>query len=700
MHSAIPPRRWHFYTRLANTSRVSAGCVATTSLGKTTQRRIVVAVVLSALVFSTYARVARHAFVNYDDPDYVTANQHVQQGLTWNGIAWAFSNTHGEKTYWHPLTWVSHMLDCQLFGLNPAGHHLVNVGWHLANTLLLFFVLSRLTRSQWRSAAVAALFAVHPLQVDTVAWVTERKNLLSTFFLLLTLLGYGRYAAEPRPRRYFAVAAAFALGLMCKPAIVPLPCLLLLLDFWPLRRIGNAPAQTGQTPARNAGGGDEHPFPPVTPKKAVMEKLPLLGLALVSSLITIQAHQGLGMIDPGAQLSFTHRVENAVVSYVRYLQKAVWPSKLAVLYPHPGAWPQWEVIACAVVILAITTIAVRQRREKPYLFTGWFWFVGMLVPAIGVVQVGAQAMADRFAYVPLIGHFIAAVWVAADLAARFNSSAIVPAAAGATAVAACVAITSVQLGYWNNSITLMEHTVAVTHNNFMAHHDLGVALTEERRYDAALNEFAEALKIRTNALSLYEIGRVYELEHRTNEAVAEYQRAADVDPKWLNARKRAAFLLSESLQTDAALGQYSQILRSNPDDPETQTRVAMLLAFEGRTVEAVAHYLDALRADRRYVPALNNLDWLRATQTNAAVRNGPEAISLAQSACALTQWRQPTTIATLAAAYAEAGNFGEAARVAQQAITATKAADPTADVRELEKMMNEFVAGQPHRAIR
>ena len=352
--------------------------------------------ICALLVFGTvavYWQVSGHEFVGYDDPLYVTANPHVQAGLTKTGLAWAFGKIAGEGTYWHPVTWMSHMLDCELFGVKPAPPHLENLFFHIVNALLLLVVLNRMTGVLWKSAVVAALFALHPLQVDTVAWVAERKNLLSTFFMLLGLLAYIRHARLRKLTSYIPVVICFGLGLMCKPMLVTFPLLLLLLDYWPFRRSQD----------ENVSALRRLIF-------LTVEKLPLFLMSAASGLVTIAAHDKLKLLISTEQFSLPARLANAAVSYVRYLGKTIWPSNLSVFYPYPGGWAGWEVTGAALILVTISILAVRCAKRFPYLLAGWLWFLVALLPVIGIVQAGVQSIADRFMYVPLIGLLVASVW--------------------------------------------------------------------------------------------------------------------------------------------------------------------------------------------------------------------------------------------------------------------------------------------------
>jgi tetratricopeptide (TPR) repeat protein len=659
-------------------------------------RILYICLALALLTVGVFWPVRNHEFVNYDDPDYVTANPIVQNGLTRDGVVWAFQNIHAEKTYWHPLTWLTHMADCQFFGMNPRGHHLGNVILHTLNVVLLFLILVQSTGAPWRSAIVAALFAIHPLQMDTVAWVTERKNVLSAFFMLLSLLAYVRYAKFRGPILYSLVIVFFAAALMSKPAVVTFPCLLLLLDVWPLRRVELARFS-------NAGPAGETmampPLPKISPRLALLEKVPLFLLSAASCKLTLMAHEGLGMLGAEYRWPLGLRLENAIVSYARYLKKFLWPDDLAVLYPHPGKWPFWEVVLSGVVLLAISALAVRTAKSRPYLSIGWFWFLGMLVPAIGIVQVGFQSMADRFVYLPLIGVLVAVVWSFADLARVSPARRRLLAIGAGVAVAIYGSATVLQLKHWQNSITLWEHTLRVTRNNYMAHHDLGVALREKNKLTEARAHLESTLSLKENPATRFELARVFELEHATNDAIAQLEKAILLAPRWPDPRERLGYLLAQSSQQEAALTQYSELLRMAPGRADLHVAVAALLSGIHRVGEAVGHYREALRLNPNDVVALNNLAWLLATNPDDKVRNGYEATSYGERACALTQWRNPGFLATLAAAHAERGNFQQAVELITRAHAIATAAQESRVAQDCEKLRTLFLSQTPFRDV-
>ena len=661
------------------------------------QRSFYICLALALLTAGIYWPVSHHDFVNYDDPDYVTANPIVQKGLTQEGIVWAFRNIHGEKTYWHPLTWLTHMADCQWFGLNPRGHHLGNVFLHTCNVVLLFLVLFQSTGASWRSAIVAALFAIHPLQMDTVAWVTERKNVLSAFFMLLSLLAYVRYAKFRGPVLYSLVIAFFAVALMSKPAVVTFPCLLLLWDAWPLRRVefamfGNS-GSTGETTAI------QRALTKVSPRFALLEKIPLFLLSAASCKLTLMAHEGLGMLGSEYHWPLRLRLENAIVSYARYLKKLLWPDDLAVLYPHPGKWPSLQVVLSGMILLSICALAVRAARSRPYLSIGWFWFLGMLVPAIGVVQVGFQSMADRFAYLPLIGILVMVVWGLADLALDSPVRQRLLAIGAGVVVAMYAGTTAFQLKHWRNSITLWEHTLHVTRNNYMAHHDLGVALREKNKLPEARAHFESTLSLKDNPATRLELARVFELERATNDAIAQLEKAIVLAPRWPDPRERLGHLLAQSSKKEEALAQYSELLRLAPGRADLHVTMAALLSGIQRVSEAAAHYREALRLNPNDVVALNNLAWLLATNPDDTVRNGYEAMAYGERACALTQWSNPVFLATFAAAQAERGNFQQAVELVTRAQAIATAAQEIRTAQDCEKLRVLFLSRTPFRDV-
>jgi tetratricopeptide (TPR) repeat protein len=503
------------------------------------KRTLILGLVLVVATLVLYYPAIHHPFVNYDDDGYVTENHHVQSGLTWDTVAWAF--TSYDQANWHPVTWLSHALDWQLFQLDPAGHHGTNVLLHALNVAVLFWILLQATGSAGRSFMVAALFALHPINVESVVWVAERKNLLSMLFFLLALGAYRWYAREPRPGRYAVVAFFFALGLMAKPQVITLPFVLLLWDYSPLRRMfaDGGPVATGT----------EIAFPPRSFLNLLLEKLPLVALSAISAVVTMNAQRVGGGINP--ELSLAARLANAVVCYARYVGKAVWPTRLAPMYPHPGnSLAKWEVLSALLFLLVVTALVIAARRHR-YLPVGWLWFLGTLIPMIGLVQVGRQAMADRYAYLPFIGLFIMICWGVADCVvassrwlesrrglttvgaetdnSRQPISAILLATVCAGVLVALVLVAHRQIDYWGDNVTLWSHTLQVTNRNYEAEEDLGEALLEKGEQADALIHFYQATEIDPRRTLPHMHIAVYDQEHgKLQEAIEQYRKAISV----------------------------------------------------------------------------------------------------------------------------------------------------------------------------
>jgi protein O-mannosyl-transferase len=465
------------------------------------QRKLVLSLLLVVVTLVLYNPVSRNGFVNFDDDRYVIDNLPVRAGLHWSTISWAFTSL--DQANWHPLTWLSHAVDCQLFQLNPVGHHYTSLLLHAMNALLLFLILQSFTGYTARSLMVAALFAVHPLNVESVAWVAERKNVLSMLFFLLALAAYGWYVRRPGIVRYAAVAVLFVFGLMSKPLVITLPLVLLLLDYWPLGRLAERRASLRQAQGRLAA---KSAF------RLCLEKIPLLALSAGSAVITMMAQKAGGAVLTSAAHDPLLRLENAIVCYGLYIKKAVWPSHLAALYPYPHTLPAWEVAASALFLLAVTC-AVLSYREHRYLVVGWLWYLGTMVPMIGLVQVGNQAMADRYAYLPMIGLFVMVVWAAADWAGARHASMKLPAGGGIAILLALSVVTHIQLSYWHDDLSLWAHALAVTQNNFVAENNFASALIRQGRNDEAITHFRAASALEPqDATSQLNLG-IYAQEH-------------------------------------------------------------------------------------------------------------------------------------------------------------------------------------------
>ena len=521
----------------------------------------------------------RHPFVNYDDDRYVTENAHVHNGLNWDTITWAFAAT--EQGNWHPLTWLSHALDYQLFHQNPTGHHFTSLLIHAANAVLLFLLLMYATGRVGPSLLVAALFALHPINVESVAWVAERKNVLCTFFFFGALAAYCWYARKPDWRRYLTFASLFAMALMSKPMAITLPFVLLLLDYWPLGRIQGGPA-------------GERPIPQTPLFKLLAEKLPLLVLSAASAVVTIQAQRAGGAVRSIAQFSLGIRLENAVAAYATYLWKMIWPSRLAPLYPHPGdSLAVWQVAISALVLLAVTS-AVLRFRSKRYLLTGWLWFLGTLVPVIGLVQVGDQAMADRYAYIPLIGIFVMIAWGATDLADSRHiglSARMIPPACVLLALAFA---THRQLGYWSSNYDLWTHALAVTDRNFIAQNNLGGALLLLGKPDEAHSHFQAAAELNPNdPMSRSNLGAYLQEHGKLSEAMEQYHRTIQLtsDAGLLAATYANLGTAYRNLEEDEkARDSYDQALRLNPNQSNAYLGLGQLLEKQSQLDNAIQNY--------------------------------------------------------------------------------------------------------------
>jgi tetratricopeptide (TPR) repeat protein len=538
---------------------------------------------LALAALAVYLPATRFEFTTYDDPDFVTANPHVLAGLTADGFKWAWGSEVARN--WHPVTMLTHMLDCQLFGVKPGWPHLVNILLHAANAVLLFHVLKRMTGTIWRSAVVAALFALHPLHVESVAWVAERKDVLSTFFWFLATWAYARYADGVKFQtsnfKFYALALVlFAVGLLCKPMLVTVPFALLLLDYWPLGRMKR-----------------------VSFARLLAEKIPFMVLSAALCVVTYSIQQRLGSVLSVNNLPMSFRVGNAFVSYWRYIGKMFWPENLAGLYLRSGDWAQWEVALAAALLLAVSAIALWQRRRRPWLAVGWFWYVGTLVPVIGIVQAGMQTMADRYTYVPLIGLFIILAWGGWELANVWRAPSLAPGVAAA-AVAACAALTSRQLGYWRNSETLFTRMIEVTPNNYMAHYNLGNLCSRQGRTNEAIANYEVAIQEEPNYADAHNnLGGILLDQRRYDEALRHYRAAVGTNPEFIhyfnlaNALADAASARRDTNEFAQAVAAYQEALRLNPNAAEARHNLGLTWQAQGSNSQAIAEFAEAARLD-------------------------------------------------------------------------------------------------------
>jgi tetratricopeptide (TPR) repeat protein len=563
-------------------------------------------IALAALTWLVFGQTLWHDFINYDDPRYVYENTKITGGVSISGIAWAFTRVHSMN--WHPLTTISHMLDCQLYGLKAGWHHFTNVLLHTLAAIFLFTALQRMTGAFWRSAFVAAVFAIHPLRVESVAWIAERKDVLSGVFFMLTLLAYVHYVRSPRTTRYLLVAFVLACGLMSKPMLVTLPFVLLLLDYWPLDRI------KGKV------------------WKRVLEKIPWIALSAVSSIATLLAQKG--AVGWTEELPIFERINNAAVSYVLYVWEMFWPVKLAVFYPHPeNRLPLWEIVASLLLLIGVTFVAIVLRKQRPYLVTGWLWYLGMLVPVIGLVQVGWQGHADRYTYLPQIGLYIAITWAVADMTRLWRYRRAILGTAGLFTVVVLSFCAWIQTRHWRDSETLFKHALSVTTNNDVAENNLGIVYLGQGNVDQAISLLQAAVDLRS-----------------------------DNSP----AQENLAKALLQKGRVSEALIHYRKLLELQPDNIEVHNFVGTVLIQQGRAREAIDEWQKVLTIQPDNGNAMSNLAWVFATSPDDSIRDGPKAVQLASEAVRISGRRIPILFRTLAAAYAEVGDYSKAIETAQE----------------------------------
>ncbi len=601
----------------------------------------IICIGLAAITWFVFGQTLRHDFINYDDGEYVVRNARVTGGLTINGIIWAFTHVHSSN--WHPLTWISHMFDCQLWGLNPVGHHFTNILLHTTAAILLFLVVREMTGALWRSAFVAALFAIHPLHVESVAWVAERKDILSAIFFTLTVWAYVRYVRNPSPLRYGLVVAFYVVGLLCKPMLVTLPFVLLLFDYWPLQRV----------PRKSEG----HSL-----KRLLLEKLPLFTLSLASCAVTLFAQQG--SMQPIAKISLPLRLSNAVVSYVDYLGQMLWPTNLAVLYP-------WEAVrlgptraGLSIALLAGISTGVLLLRKRRYLVTGWFWYLIMLVPVIGILQVGNQARADRYTYLPQIGLYLSLAWAGTDLLFDWPKRRIILATVSSLVLAALLFFAHKQTGYWKDSETLWSHALACTTDNTVAEGNLGEAYHTLGKKREAMIHFEKALQIAPRQTNVHSNLGVFYLEMgQLDESLAHLEKAIEIEPKFADAHYNLGNTYLEMGRGNDAVTQYRKALDLNPNDTQ----------------------------------ALNNMAWILATWPDALTRDAGKAVELAERANSLTLGKSPIATATLGAAYAEAGRFPEALETAHRALQLALVEGNTSRADSIREQISLYESGSAFR---
>lgn len=592
---------------------------------------LVISAALIVITLSVYMQVGNHPFQIIDDAGYITENPHVAPGITINNIVWAFSSVH--LSNWHPITWLSHMADAQLYGMNPRGHHLTSVAIHTLNTLLLFYLLLRLTSAQWQSFFVAVLFSTHPLHVESVAWVAERKDVLSMFFMLITLHLYSEYVMKQKNVHYFLALFFFILGLMAKPMLVTLPIVMLLLDIWPLERY------------RHKGIHRVHQIS-CTVNVLIKEKIPFIFFALLSCFITIYAQHKGGSVSSLAQIPFHLRIENALIAYITYIGKTFWPHDLAILYPFPSTIPIWQSTISLSVLFFLSVAAIWSVRSYPYVAVGWFWFIITLVPVIGLVQVGTQSMADRYTYLPLIGIFIIIAWGGSDLTKGMRHRQGILAMLTVTITFVSATLAWYQLGYWQDNISLYRHAIKITTgnnslvhssladalmlrdkentneaileyrvalrlnpNNWAAHCNLGIALIDKGAIDEAILEYKEALRIVPNNMDVhYNLGRAFNDKGNFDDAIQHYQKALQINPSHVKSYNSLGVAYSSKGMRDEAIQKYYEALRLDPNFLEAHYNLGLDLTLQGRLDEAIFEFREVLRIIPNDVNARKKLE--------------------------------------------------------------------------------------------
>ena len=674
---------------------------------------------LTVAALIAFWQVNQCDFINYDDPLYVTENIHVKSGITFGSIRWAF--TTGHSANWHPVTWISHMLDVQLFGLKPRWHHLTNLLFHIANTLLLFFVFCRMTKAPWKSAFVAALFALHPLHVESVAWVAERKDVLSTFFWMLTMGAYIHYVAHPRLKNYLLVLIFFALGLMSKPMLVTLPFVLLLMDYWPLQRFEQKESvrqtrtegsreqaqlhakkregKSGKTPTGQGMVKEEKPgdnkYQRALAFSVLREKIPLFALAALSCIVTYAVQQKGGAVGSIEAVSPGIRIANAWVSYIIYIGKTIWPVNLAVYYPHPGLWPVWQALGAVLLLIAVTIPVIRTAKRLPYLTVGWLWFTGTLVPVIGIVQVGRQAMADRYTYIPLIGLFVMAAWGIPDLLKKWPPTRFPTLrkwalfAASGLVLPSLLIVTRIQAAYWRNDIALYEHSLKVTGPNDVilcnlgvvygkagnsaqaitdfdraieinpksarAYHNLGVTYRKLGNYAQAITDFDRAIEINPEyAEAYYSRGVTHGKLGDHRQAISDYDRAIGINPELALAYINRGAAYHELGDQKQAISNYDRAIEINPKYAETYNNRGIAYGELGNRTQAISDYDRAIEINPEYAEAYNNRG-----AVYGMLRNNRQAISDYDKAIAIDPEFALAYI-NRGAAYREVGNQTQA----------------------------------------
>jgi tetratricopeptide (TPR) repeat protein len=645
-------------------------------------------IVLAAAAVIAYEPVRHNGFVGYDDNEYIVKNPHITGGITQQSITWAFTKPYASN--WHPLTWISHILDCQVFGLNPLGHHLVSVLFHIANTLLLFWILTNITGTFWASAFVAAVFAVHPVQVESVAWVSEQKTMLSGLFWLLTIAAYVRYTRRPAFGRYILVLLVFGLCIMTKPIVVTLPLVLLLLDYWPLERIGEQ---------RTEDRRREEERQRASLKWLIIEKIPLLAMSAFLCVMTFVSQESGGAVLTTKNIPLDQRIANVFLSYITYIGKMIWPSGLAVYHPHPRtSFSDTAVVICALLFVLITVFSIYMGCRKKYVIVGWLWYVGTLVPMIGLVQVGAQAIAYRYMYLSMLGLLIIIAWAVKDLAANRFRWKVVAAVSAIVMLSAFVILTRMQVRHWQNTITLFEHTLNVTKDNAAAEHNYGYALFEAGRLDEAAIHLNRAVQLVPEFVEARNnLGKLYLKQGKINEAIECFTELAKRKDAPAEVHYSLASALLMQKRYDEAIKHLAIVLELDPDFAHAPSAMAVALMSAGRADEAIACFNKYLRLNENSAELHYNLAVALVMQKkyDEAIKHFTRVTELdPNNAGALNGLAR--MLDTLAVTYAEAGKFDDARITAEKALNIAKTAGLAELAREIESRLQLYKKGLPY----
>ena len=557
-------------------------------------------------ILIVYWPVQHFEFINYDDDIYVTENMHVRSGITRESVIWAFTTYHTGN--WHPLTWLSLMFDYELYQLNPGGYHWTNVLFHIASTLFLFLALNRMTGAIWRSGFVAALFALHPLHVESVAWVAERKDALSTLFWMLTMYTYVFYVERPGIWKYALLLVCFSFGLMAKPMLVTLPFVLLLLDFWPLGRFPFSPEDGHSYFQKNEVWDHRISLRSSTLSRLMLEKIPLVIPSILCSIITLLAQQSGESVATLQRLSFMERIANAFVSYSNYILKMFWPTALAVFYPHPGTWPVWHVAESVSLLVGITALVIWGVRRHPYLAVGWLWYLGTLIPVIGLIQVGSQAMADRYTYIPLIGLFIMIAWGVPDIMRQWRHKRYILLISSGFVLVSLMICSWMQVKLWENGISLFQNAVNSTENTSITYNNLGNALLLKGRTEEAIIQYHKVIQLQPNHPEVYNnLGYILSLRGKANEAIIQYNKALQLKPRFAKAHFNIGSAYSELGHFEEAAFHYSEAIRIKPDFAEAYNNLGIVYAHQGNFNKAILNFQKALIILPNYDSAYKNL---------------------------------------------------------------------------------------------